>query len=145
KRLMSVFHYALKQHGYLMLGAAETVGTSSDLFAIADKKHRIYTKRNGAVVTVPANDYFLAPDYIPHVGEQRPPYENPRSTQGVQHEADRIIFSRFAPPAVIVDSEMKIVQFRGKTGHYLEPAPGEASLNLLKMAREGLLYGLRTA
>jgi two-component system CheB/CheR fusion protein len=40
---------------------------------------------------------------------------------------------------------MQIVQFRGPTGAFLEPAPGEASLNLLKMAKEGLLYGLRTA
>lgn len=37
------------------------------------------------------------------------------------------------------------MQFRGQTGPFLEPAPGEASLNLLKMTREGLLYGLRTA
>jgi two-component system CheB/CheR fusion protein len=46
---------------------------------------------------------------------------------------------------VVVDSDLQIVQFRGQTGPYLEPAPGEASLSLLKMAREGLLYGLRTA
>ena len=46
---------------------------------------------------------------------------------------------------MIVDDDLQIVQFRGQTGPFLEPAPGEASLNLLKMAREGLLYGLRTA
>src|SRR5262249_21916039 len=45
----------------------------------------------------------------------------------------------------VIDGDMQIVQFRGQTGTYLEPAPGEASLNLLKMAKEGLLYGLRTA
>ena len=39
----------------------------------------------------------------------------------------------------------RIVQFRGQTGAFLEPAPGEASLSLLKMAREGLLHGLRSA
>ena len=41
--------------------------------------------------------------------------------------------------------DLQIVQFRGQTGRYLEPAAGEPSLNLLKMAREGLLYGLRSA
>src|SRR5204863_3466573 len=60
-------------------------------------------------------------------------------------EANRVVIGRFAPPGVIVDSELRIVQFRGQTGDYLEPAPGEASLNLLKMARQGLLHGLRTA
>src|SRR5262249_34837132 len=62
-----------------------------------------------------------------------------------QTEVSRVLMDRFAPPGVVVDSDMQIVQFRGQTGAYLEPAPGEASLNLLKMAKEGLLYGLRTA
>src|SRR5262249_57670144 len=57
----------------------------------------------------------------------------------------RVIIDRYGPVGVVVDQDMQIVQFRGQTGAYLEPAPGEASLNLLKMAREGLLYGLRTA
>ena len=45
----------------------------------------------------------------------------------------------------MVDADLQIVQFRGQTGRYLEPAPGDPSLSLLKMAREGLLYGLRAA
>jgi two-component system CheB/CheR fusion protein len=40
---------------------------------------------------------------------------------------------------------LQIIEFRGGTGQFLEPAPGDASLNLMKMAREGLLYGLRSA
>ena len=39
---------------------------------------------------------------------------------------------------------MEVLQFRGRTGTYLEHAPGAASLNLLKMAREGLMLDLRT-
>ena len=69
------------------------------------------------------------------------------SDRGQSHpeRSRRIIFERYAPPGVVVDSDMQILQFRGQTGPYLEPAPGEASLNLLKMSREGLLHGLRTA
>ena len=40
---------------------------------------------------------------------------------------------------------MEILQFRGDTGPYLTPAPGKASLNLLKMAREGLMTALHSA
>jgi two-component system CheB/CheR fusion protein len=40
---------------------------------------------------------------------------------------------------------MDILQFRGQTGRYLEPAPGAASWNLMKMAREGLALDLRAA
>jgi two-component system CheB/CheR fusion protein len=46
---------------------------------------------------------------------------------------------------VLVNSDMEVLQFRGDTGLYLSPSPGKASLNLLKMLRDGLLVGVRGA
>ena len=67
------------------------------------------------------------------------------SVATIEKEADRLILGRYAPAGVVVNAEMEIVQFRGKTGPYLEATPGAASLNLLKMAREGLASALRQA
>ncbi len=142
RKLIEVFHYALRPSGHLMLGSAETVGPQTDLFTIADKKHRIYRKRPGDVpqgMMFPI-DYTAAPQERSRRAH-RPPLEQTT----LQNEANRIILDKYGPPAVVVDGELQIVLFRGQTGAYLEPAPGEASLNLLKMAREGLLYALRTA
>jgi two-component system CheB/CheR fusion protein len=61
----------------------------------------------------------------------------------VQKEADRIVLARFAPVGVIMDETMTVLQFRGRTAPYLEPAPGMASLDLLRMLREGLLAEVR--
>jgi two-component system CheB/CheR fusion protein len=61
------------------------------------------------------------------------------------HEVERLIMSRFAPAAVVITSDLHVVHVSGQTGRYLQPAPGEASLHLLKMAREGLILELRTA
>jgi two-component system, chemotaxis family, CheB/CheR fusion protein len=44
-----------------------------------------------------------------------------------------------------VNEDMEILQFRGKTGMYLEPAEGQPTFNLSRMAREGLLVDLRAA
>ena len=63
----------------------------------------------------------------------------------IQREADRIVLAKYAPAGVIVDENLDILQFRGQTGPFLAPAPGLPSLNLLKMAREGLQLDLRTA
>src|SRR5207249_8462202 len=60
-------------------------------------------------------------------------------------EVDRILLSRYAPASVLINEASEILQFRGHTSPYLEPAPGQASFNLLKMAREGLLMELRVA
>ncbi len=142
KKLMQVFHYALKPTGFLMLGGAETIGTHSDLFRVVDKRFKLYMRKP----TVIRADMEFRPAAMParRSEEPRRPRETPRSGTA-QSEASRIILTRYTPPGVLVDNDLKIVQFRGQTGPYLEPAPGEASLNLLKMAKEGLLYGLRTA
>jgi two-component system CheB/CheR fusion protein len=63
----------------------------------------------------------------------------------VQKEADRILLARYVPPSVLVNAELEILQFRGDTGPYLSPAPGKASLNLLRMVRPALEPGLRAA
>lgn len=146
KRMMSLFHYALKPTGFLMLGTAETIGPSSDLFALVDKAHKIYAKKLTSS-RVPV-DVRLTPS----AGERRaaalpiasraeieqPPFD-------LQREADRVVMARYAPPGVVINDDMEILQFRGHTGPYLEPAPGDASFNLLKMARQGLLHDLRGA
>jgi two-component system CheB/CheR fusion protein len=51
---------------------------------------------------------------------------------------DKLLLARYAPPSVIINSRGDIVRIHGRTGAYLEPAPGQPRLNLLAMAREGL-------
>ena len=45
---------------------------------------------------------------------------------------------------VIVNGAMEVVQFRGRTTPYLEPAPGKPTLNVLKLAQNGLAIELRS-
>jgi len=45
KNVISLFHYALKPHGFLLLGNAESVGTMTNLFTLEDRAHKIYAKR----------------------------------------------------------------------------------------------------
>jgi two-component system, chemotaxis family, CheB/CheR fusion protein len=54
-----------------------------------------------------------------------------------------VTVNQFAPPGVLIDGDLQILQFRGPTGAYLEPPTGKASFDLLKMAREGLMLPLR--
>jgi two-component system CheB/CheR fusion protein len=146
-KVLPVFHYALKPHGFLWLGSSETIGAATDLFEVEDKKNRIYSKKRAthrvgfdfANVMLAQQTSELRPVGIKAAAE--------RSTDEAValKEADKLILSRFAPGSVLVSDELEIVQFRGRTAPYLEPPSGKASLNLLKMAREGLLNGLRTA
>ncbi|WP_437735965.1 CheR family methyltransferase [Sorangium sp. So ce1335] len=143
RRLLHTFHHALKPTGFLLLGSSESISTVPDLFGVVDRTHRIFCKR-----AAPESTYSLVPAALP--GAPAPAAEKARYPEAVgmdavRKEADAIVVTHYAPAGVVVDEDMQILQFRGKTGPYLEPAPGDASLHLFKMAREGLLLGLRAA
>jgi len=145
-KVLPVFHYALKPHGFLWLGSSETIGTATDLFEVEDKKNRFYSKKRtthragfDSVGAMPIQQKTQLPVRIKAAAEHA------TDEVAAQKEADKIILSRFAPGSVLVSDELEVLQFRGRTAPYIEPPPGKASLNLFKMAREGLLSGLRTA
>ena len=58
---------------------------------------------------------------------------------------ERALLQQYAPPGALVNERGDILYLHGRTGKYLEPAPGEAGMNILKMAREGLRPDLTTA
>jgi two-component system CheB/CheR fusion protein len=142
KRVVPTLHYALKPGGFLLLGGAESLGTFSEYFAPLDKKNRIYQKTNSST-RLPA--HFGSPDSAirRRAGAKAIHQAQPVST--VEKEVDRLLLNRFVPASIVVNEQMEIVHFRGKTGHYLEPATGQPTFSLSKMAREGLLVDLRAA
>jgi two-component system CheB/CheR fusion protein len=145
KKLMPIFHYALKPTGFLFLGSAETVSGFSDLFAPLDKKNRIYAKK--VLNYGPKLDFttrtFPAEGIEPQKGNAL--RRELGSFQELQRMADQTMLNRFAPSGVLTNSNLEVLQFRGQTGTFLEHAPGEASLNLLKMVRPSLVVELRAA
>ncbi|MCF7786842.1 MAG: PAS domain-containing protein [Prosthecobacter sp.] len=145
KKVFPVFHYALKPHGCLVLGTAESIGGFADLFAIADTKFRIYEKK----FTHSRSSRVLARFSAVQSKAGSLPQGLSRTlvepvVGDIRKQADAVVLSQFAPAGVVVNSSMEILQFRGRTGPFLENTPGEASLSLLKMARQGLAVELRT-
>jgi two-component system, chemotaxis family, CheB/CheR fusion protein len=142
KRIIPTFHYALNPEGFLLLGASETIGTATDLFALVDRPHRIYRKREAAIRAYP---HFALRDRNQGLPQPARGREPEASTAEWLREADRMVLGRYSPPGALVNNDFHVLQFRGETGAYLKPSPGEATLNLLKMAREGLFLELRSA
>ncbi len=145
KRVLSLFHFALSPNGFLWLGKAETPAGFPKLFSGVNKASKIYSKTN---VRTPNNFNFPARSTI------RPKLEIPAkiivtdipvASDQFQKDVDKIILSRFAPPSVLVNDDMEILQFRGRIGPFLEPAAGAPSNYLFKMARPEILFGLRSA
>jgi two-component system CheB/CheR fusion protein len=144
KRVIPTFHYALNPQGFLLLGTSETVGTFNDLFTLVDPKNRIYLKKPSAGRQYP---HFNVDDLQLLRGSAglTRGSSSPTSTTEWQREADRVVIGQYSPVGVLVNDNFDVIQFRGQTGRYLTPPSGEASFNVLKMAREGLFLELRSA
>ena len=142
-RVLPIFHYALLPSGVLVLGESESVGGFTELFDVLDKSHRFYLRRE--TLRRMTFDFVPGRTSITGLSAIELASDPGRSLLDVQREADRIVLAKYAPAGVVVDDSLQIVQFRGQTGLYLEPAPGTPSLDLLQMARDGLLVTLREA
>lgn len=142
KRVIPTLHYALKPDGFLMLGGSESLGAFSDHFLLMDKKYKIYQKKRTANRLI---TYFTGTEHVnlrPGAVRNTTP---PPNSLTIEKEIERVLVKRFVPASIVVNEEMEIVQFRGRTGAYLEPAAGHPTFSLSKMAREGLLVDLRAA
>ena len=141
KKLLRLFHYCLEPGGLLFLGNAETVGAASDLFVAVDRQARMYRRLESSV----ASTALEFPSSFP----PRPSASDGPSATGsvpdLQTVADRLLLERYAPAAVFTNDQGDILYVSGRTGRYLEPAPGKANWNVVAMAREGLRQPLEMA
>jgi two-component system CheB/CheR fusion protein len=141
--MLQGFHYALAPDGILFLGTSETVGKATNLFSVIDKKHKIYLKKAG-----PSRpDYLFAPTFtLPTINaglKKRLAGIDP--LDAIKMKAEEIVLNEYAPAGVVVNEDLEILQFRGKTGRFLEPAPGAPSFNIMRMVREPLSLKLHIA
>lgn len=140
KKLIPLFHYALRPSGYLLLGPSENISTHRDLFRSVDAKHRISQRKGtavGARAPLALSERRTAPsDASP---EEATPSNPPDMTQMMQ----RILLDEFAPKAVIVNEDGEILCSSPDTEKYLALSGGDFQNNIVKMARSGLRIGLR--
>src|SRR5438270_1119057 len=120
KRCIPQFHYALNSVGYLILGPAESVGTCDELFKLADKKSKIYVK--AAVITPHKFDIIPQGYGVSQLRGNSTVGTGANLGGDLLKVADRIMLSAYAPAAVVVDQDMQVQQFRGRTELFLEHA-----------------------
>jgi two-component system CheB/CheR fusion protein len=145
KRVLPIFHYALNPGGYLLLGPAETVGVFGDMFELVDKRGKIYAKK---VLRGRSELDLLPHGSFAEIKTLEPPRLAPLPDgrdfdSQVQKVVDRILLGTYAPGGVVVDEDLNVRQFRGKTASFLEHTAGPATLNLLHMAKPSLVPDLR--
>ena len=143
KTVLSLFHFALKPGGILLLGNAEGVGEAADRFAVISKPARMYRhigrSRPGAVdfsksasqsVRMPANAIGVAA---------------PSRQAALAEFCQRHVLSTQVPATVLSNRKHECLYCLGPTDRYLRVAPGHATLSVLAMVRDDIRTRLRSA
>jgi len=143
-RLIPSFHYALRPGGVLFLSPSESIGNHPGLFAAQNRKWKFYRAVHSPSSTraMMAGGISWAAngrDKAPDVTMQKAKETN------LGELARRALLQSYAPASVVTDANGNILYVHGDTGRFLRPAPGQASLNVVDMAREGMQLELRTA
>jgi two-component system CheB/CheR fusion protein len=145
KKIIPLFHYALNPEGVLFLGTAETIGEFAALFAPLDRKWKLYRRREG-VFSLPRlmqETFVTRPtEGGPHVGKAR---EESLARGNLRQLVEQSLLQHYAQAGVLIHGSGEILHIYGRTGKFLEPAPGDAGNNILRMAREGFQRELTTA
>ncbi len=148
KKLIPLFHYALRPNGILFLGVSETVGNFELLFDVLDRKLKFYQRKEDAHGTqrnIP-NQILM-----PQVGKEimnnsqalKVDYSQKPTLRDITEQA---ILKENSISGVLVNEKGDTLYIHGRTGMFLEPSQGEVSVNnILKMAREGLKRELKIA
>jgi two-component system, chemotaxis family, CheB/CheR fusion protein len=150
---LATFHYALRPKGHLFLGASESTQAFEGLFAVRDKKYRIFQRAEVEEGNrPPIRRFWRGP--LDRGPPARDDGEGGQTEIGASWSAPRIstagelhlrLLEAYAPPSLVVDEARKVVHLSPRAGDYLGLGGGEATLDVLQLATGQLQSELRTA
>jgi len=138
-KVLDLFHFALREGGILLLGGAETVGETHGRFSVISRTERIFKHMKRG-----RTGDFAFPG---GAGARIPAREAQGSTSRRKSLADlcqRLLLETLAPAAVLINRNNECLYATGPTDLYLTIASGQATHDLLSMARKGLGGRLRS-
>ncbi|MBB3209228.1 two-component system CheB/CheR fusion protein [Rhodopirellula rubra] len=140
RKLIPLFHYALKPTGHLFLGPSESMSSHKELFAAIDVKHRIYQRKSTAISGPSVNEMPAL-----SLGRYSSPTHESETEVDLFQYGQRIMLDEFAPQWAIIDDEGRIQTLSADTSAFLQLTAGDFENNIIKLAHSGLKLGLRAA
>jgi two-component system, chemotaxis family, CheB/CheR fusion protein len=142
-KVLSLFHFALREGGILLLGSSETIGNADSRFETISKSGQIYRhvarSRPGELgFSMGVNDAMRVP-VRPGQGQA------PSRQAALADLCRRLVMEAYAPAAVLINRNYECLYTLGPTERYLRVAPGHPTHDLLAMAHQDMRTKLRSA
>jgi len=141
-KIISLFHFALREGGILLLGSSETVGDAEGRFEAISKSERLYRH---IVPARPGDPGFSMTGDGGRIHARQAPGHAPSRQAALGDLCRRLVMETYAPAAVLINRKHECLYSLGPTDRYLRVAPGHPTHNLLALARQGLRAKLASA
>ncbi len=140
EKMFPIFHYGLKNNGFLVIGESESIGKYNYLFEQITSKGLIFKKKHAQP------QVFLRPDtFVPYSpAKKAKQLEKPNAMVLLKEETDRILMAEYVPASLLINNNLEILFFRGQVNPFLAHEPGAASLNAAKLVRKELRTDVQT-
>lgn len=142
QKLLQLFHFALNDGGYLILGPSESIGRRTELYAPISKKWRVFRRLN---LVHPGHAGFpVQPGKrVSHLPRALP--LAPSRNKNLADLTRKILLEDYAPAAAVVNRRFEVLHYWGPTHLYLQQPEGPPSRDLLALALAALRPRIRAA
>ncbi len=142
QKLLQLFHFALNEGGYLILGSSESIGKHTELYRPVSKKWRIFHRVHTGRLT--------RAGFPIQVGTRRNDPQPAAPSDPAQHKnlselTRKILLEEYAPAAVVINRRYEVLHYSGPTQLYLQQPGGPPSQDLLTLALAALRPRIRAA
>ncbi len=140
-KVISIFHFALRQDGILLLGSSETVGHDDVRFATVSKSEKVYKNVGRGRPGNLSFSMIADPTRVSSRAGTSPAI----SQSAIAELCRRMIIEHFAPAAILINPKYECLYTVGPTERYLRVSPGHPTHDLLSMTQPGIRTNLRSA
>jgi len=144
RKLISLFHFALRPGGALFLGPSESLGRHQNLFETLSKPWRLHRRLDRGRTSLPELLISGCADRSsPMHPHKRPLALSDR--QSIAELVERQLLTDYAPAAVLIDRHYRIQYFFGRVSQYLHLPTGAPTADLMAMLHPDLRIKLGAA
>lgn len=142
KRVMQIFHFALKPNGYLFLGRSESAfNHSAELFEGHIKKSQIFVRKNIALSQ--KIDQVQSANNYAHLANQQKSGLVHSEKLSVSNRIEKLLLDEIVPATVVIDGSGQVLHIRGDVNRYLNFPQGKIDTNILSLARDDIKVDIR--
>ncbi len=134
RKVLGLFHFALKRHGILFLGPSETAGALADDFETLDAHWRIYLKQRDLR---PGSHVDLSRPTLRRevIAAQAPKTPTPLGEMIGVYDA---LLDEHMPPSLLINERREVLHTFGGAGRFIRVKDGRPSLDVLDMVDSDL-------